>query len=149
MKLITSIKPRRDGSVVVEVKGRREPYVFKADETGDLACDVDDEAVVAQLLNSDNFAPADPADYDRASALVMATGAGADDDEPGDDDPDSEPDDDPVDENAAPIEAGTPPAEAPIDPAKAEAQPEAPAAAPIEAGTPPAAQPKKGGAKKR
>lgn len=100
MKLQTEIKPRRDGTVIVDgVNGKK--YVFVADEvSGDLVCDVDDAAAAA-LLAGGLFFPADPADYD--AAIVLSSDQG---DDEGDDDGDDE------GEEAVgglPVEADTPP----------------------------------------
>ncbi len=132
MKLLTTIKPRRDGTVRVAGKDGKTVHVFTPNEHGDLVCDIGDEATVARLLSltSEDFQPADREDYARARALLQSTA----DDDADDDDPDGDPDDDPVDPNAPPIEASTPPP--PAAPLVPEAAP--PAATPIEASTPPA-----------
>lgn len=106
MKLQTSIPPRRDGTVKANGQDRQ-TYVFVADDSGDLTCDVTDEATVAQLLDSKMFWPADPAEMDKALTLIKKP-AGNDQDTGGDGNDDS-PDDDPVDLSALPIEANTPP----------------------------------------
>lgn len=83
MKLLTSIPPRRDGTVIVTAKdGTR--CVFEPGEGGELVGEVADELTVAELLNGGMFFPADPADYDKALALSNAHMPGGDDD--GDDD---------------------------------------------------------------
>lgn len=79
MKLMTSIPPRRDGTVTVTAKdGTR--CVFSPGPDGSLVGDVEDEATVAQLLNGGLFFPADPDDYDKALLMsnALATAAGAD-----------------------------------------------------------------------
>lgn len=95
MKLETTILPRRDGTVNVEIGDMR--YVFSPDDTGALVCDIANEDDVAHLLRQgDHFLPADEEDFAAASALVAAGGSSSVDD---DDD-----DDDQGDPNAAPIE---------------------------------------------
>ncbi len=109
MKLQTSIPPRRDGTVKVNGQDRQ-TYVFVADDSGDLTCDVTDEATVAQLLDSKMFWPADPAEMDKALTLIKKPTADASNDQDdGGDGNDDGPDDDPVDLTALPIEANTPP----------------------------------------
>lgn len=124
MKLLTNITPRADGTVVVE--DGKTVYTFVADETGvDLVCDVEGDDLIARLLSTDNFQPADEADFDRADELLRALGAkSAPRVSVADLDPDAgfvddEPDDDPVDMGAEPVEANTPPAEEPATPATA------------------------------
>lgn len=110
MKLQTSIPPRRDGTVKVNGQDRQ-TYVFVADDSGDLTCDVFDEATVAKLLDSKMFWPADPAEMDKALTLIKkpATDGGSNaDDGLGD----GNDDDDQVNLSALPIEANTPPAPA-------------------------------------
>ena len=103
MKLQTSIKPRRDGTLRVSGQDSQ-TFVFAPGPDGELVCDVTDEALVAQLIGTDNFWPADPDDYDAALKLASAeSDDGADDS----DDVDSE--SDPA-LNALPVEAETPPA---------------------------------------
>lgn len=99
MKIETSIKPRKDGTVRVGVD--KDTYVFKADESGVLVADVENEAHISFLLGrGDDFLPADEADFAAADALIAAGNPSGDDDEgdaPDDDDEDQDP-------NAAPIE---------------------------------------------
>ena len=97
MKLLTTIKPRRDGTVIAAGADGKE-HVFSPDEQGDLVCDIPDDATVAQLLlvKSGAFEPANVDDFERARELVGAAGG-----MPGDDD---DPDDDLVNMNAAPVE---------------------------------------------
>ena len=102
MKLLTHIKPRTDGRVIV-VGDDGKKYTFCADADGVMACDVEDEATVTRLLGLQNFEPADEADYEKANAL--AGSAETDDDL---DDGDDLDDDLPPDLNALPVEANTP-----------------------------------------
>lgn len=100
MKLTTSIPPRRDGVVNVEDGARK--FVFKPDESGELTCDVEGDALIARLLATEMFAPARVEDYDAAEALLdahedAAGGAPARDD------------DDDINPDAPPLEAMTPP----------------------------------------
>lgn len=95
MKLETTIAPRRDGKVNVELDGAL--YAFVADNSGALVCEVENEAHLAHLLRlGDQFLPADEEDFAAASSLVAIDrqdGDSIDDDN-----------EDPVDMNAAPIE---------------------------------------------
>ena len=99
MKLQTSIKPRRDGTVSV-LGQDRQTYVFAAGPDGELTADVADEATVAHLLATGNFWPADEADQEQALELVKQAQK-ADE---------AEEDEDEADDNALPVEAETPPA---------------------------------------
>ncbi len=135
MKLQTTIKPRKDGTVIVR-NANGSAYEFKPDEHGDLVADIDDVALVAQLLKkSDDFMPQDPADFEAAAKLVgvggvvgLVGGVSPSEDDftqhghtpegsppgEGEDEPDDE-----GDEGAAPIEgtgAPVPAAEAPEAP---------------------------------
>lgn len=111
MKLLTEIAPRRDGTVRAMAKDGNS-FVFVADANGDLTCDVTDETLVATLLATGNFWPADREDYESAIKIVepvihnQAKADGTLDDEPGDDDDESNP-------NALPFEAQTPPVDKP------------------------------------
>lgn len=100
MKLQTSIKPRRDGTVTVLGKDRQ-IHVFVADDEGLLSADVADEATVAALLATGNFWPADESDAEQALALVKQAQA--------DDEDEDEPEDAlPVEANTAPKRRGRP-----------------------------------------
>lgn len=112
MKLQTSIKPRRDGTVTVLGQDRK-TYVFAADDDGLLSADVADEATVAALLATGHFWPADADDAEQALALVKEAEktARAED---GDDDDEEEPQD------GLPVEANTPPKRRGGRPRKAE-----------------------------
>ena len=95
MKIETSIKPRKDGTVQVGIDGSS--YVFQPDESLAMVAEVEDEGHIAFLLaRGDDFLPADDADFDRADALVSAS-------EKPIEAPDTDTDDQP-DMNAAPIE---------------------------------------------
>jgi len=85
MKLQTSIIARRDGTVRVSGKGAQR-YVFQADEDGQLVADVDDDELVAHLLQQGTFWPVDPGDYDAATALSGVQTVGPDGGADGDDD---------------------------------------------------------------
>lgn len=98
MKLQTSIKPRRDGTVTV-LGQDRQTYVFAADDEGLLSADVADEATVAALLATGHFWPADADDAQQALALVKQA--------QGDDEDEDEDDDEP--EGGLPVEANTAP----------------------------------------
>lgn len=94
MKIETTIKPRKDGKVNAEIDGTT--YVFAADESGALVCDVEDEGNIGILLANENFIPADEADFARAEEIASRS------DQDGDGGPDE--DHDEQDMNAAPIE---------------------------------------------
>jgi hypothetical protein len=98
MKLETTISPRKDG--VVNVEFGKVKYVFAADEEGRLVADVDEESIIANLLNSGNFIPADDADFEVA-ALIAAPAEESDEDD--DEDSDEE------ELNGLPVEEQTPP----------------------------------------
>lgn len=98
MKLHTSIKPRRDGTVKVTGQDSQ-TYVFVAGADGELSCDVSDEATIAHLLGTDNFYPADFADAEFAASLLIAEVDDADDADDADDEQ----------ATALPVEANTPP----------------------------------------
>lgn len=101
MKLETTISPRRDGTVNVDLDGSR--YTFVADSNGALVCDVENQEHATKLLcMGDRFFPADDADFEAASALVSGANTGSQ--AGGDDDDDEEDDDEPANMNAAPIE---------------------------------------------
>jgi hypothetical protein len=100
MKLTTTIRPRRDGTVRVG------SIVFAAQSDGSLVADVDDDVVVLQLLDTGYFEPADTADFARAAAMVAAAIEPLDDDGPDDAGVDSDDDESP---DALPVEANTPP----------------------------------------
>lgn len=105
MKLQTTIAPRRDGTVIVRGHKGQE-FKFTPDDHEELTCDVSDELLVAKLLASGNFFPADEADFAVATALVQsATEPPVEPDEPDDDDgEDDDLPDDTGDLNALPIE---------------------------------------------
>lgn len=128
MKLQTTIKPRRDGTVIVR-GANGQPFTFAPDSFGDLVCDVDDPALLERLLNSEDFGPIDPADFQAASTLVAPVGTLLDsaldavghtpEGSPpgeGEDEPDDE-----GDENAAPVEGAAELPSAPVEGAAAQA----------------------------
>ena len=101
MKIETSIKPRRNGTLNV-VKLGGQVIVFSAQD-GHLTADVADSADVQFLLGMSDFFPADEEDFAMASALIRGE---AGPDELGDADDLL---DDDGDENAAPVETATAP----------------------------------------
>lgn len=138
MKLLTTIQPRRDGTVIVEgpaPKGlgrQAKKYLFTPDDDGVLVCEIDDEPTLLMLLASGNFEPVDEADLDAAESLLAGAvdrrtqfrqsvaqvkarqAEGDGEGEGGDDDDDDGPDYDgnsgaDVGGGALPIEANTPP----------------------------------------
>ena len=115
MKLGTSIKPRRDGTLSVDALGGGVKYDFAPGPDGDMVGDVKDERTVAHLLNTGNFYPANEKDIPKAQAILaksapQQTAAGAQGGEGGaapagevDDDGDDQ-----VDPNALPVEGKAP-----------------------------------------
>ena len=103
MKLATSIPPRRDGTVIVRDRDGA-PHVFVRGESGELECEITDEALAAQLLTGGLFYPANPEDYDAALKLTGEDRT--------DDDADDADDADGIEDAGAgglPIEANTQP----------------------------------------
>lgn len=96
MKLETTIKPRRDGTVNAVVSGVT--YIFAADEQGRMVADVGDESHLSYLLGLGDFMPADEGDFEAAQALIAP-------------DEDEEEDEDEVEADLMlpPVEDGTPP----------------------------------------
>jgi len=99
MKIETSIKPRRNGTLNVVTPGGK-VIVFSA-LGGRLTAEVADAADVQFLLGMSDFLPADEDDFAMASALIRGE---AGPQELGDDLPDDD-----GDENAAPVETATAP----------------------------------------
>ena len=118
MKLQTSIPLRKDGTVTLAgLDGKS--YVFKADESGDVVCDVEDAETLAHALQTENFWPADEEAYSEAEALLQQAAAKKAEEDGDDlDDLDDEEDDEVIDPNAMLVESNTPPAVAPGAPAK-------------------------------
>ena len=79
MLLESAVGPRRDGTVIARVDQAK--YVFEADASGVLVCEVPDADHVAFLLETGNFYPADAGDFEVAAALIAEadTEAGNDD----------------------------------------------------------------------
>ena len=101
MKIETSIKPRRDGTVVADIDAKK--YIFSADDAGVMTAEVENEAHIAFLLSrGDDFLPAEDADFDRADALVSSAKVAAEESTDDDEVPDD--DDEHVNLDAAPIE---------------------------------------------
>jgi len=119
MKIETTIKPRRDGKVRVELKGKT--YEFSKDDQGRLVAEVNDEGAIQYLFGlGDEFLPADEADFQSAAAIFGSQGGDEEDDD--DDqqmaggaevDPASIPEQPPVEDEPVagglPIEENTPP----------------------------------------
>lgn len=109
MKLLTTLKPRTDGTVTVRDAAGK-PYVFKPDDAGVLVCEIEDPALVGRLLAGEMFEPADEADHAQAELLLRsAIGDEGEGDDDGDDDADFDGDPDKVPAGALPDEANTPP----------------------------------------
>ena len=134
MKLQTTIKPRRDGSVGVTTAGGA-VYRFLPDAAGDLCCEVEVSADIAFLLALGDFFPASETDNDQAIALLKAAGGNDGDDA---DEFDLDDVDDDFGTGSAPVEANTPPAPQSAAQTDADADlPHALMAQPVEANTPP------------
>lgn len=114
MKLETSIKPRRDGTVKLSgLDGS--VTVFTVQDDGAIVGDVTHEGTLVHLLTNraDVFWPADESDYAAAQALLDAQGQDADLRAPGAD-PDDDDDEVMLPPGADPlVEAKTPPAAIP------------------------------------
>ncbi len=67
MKLLTTIPPRANGTVIARVPGNNTPYLFAGD---DLSCDVEHDADAKYLLGLGQFVPACEADFSKASSLL-------------------------------------------------------------------------------
>lgn len=111
MKLQTTIKPRRNGTVnVMGLDGKT--YTFAPDDAGELVCDIDHDPTVAHLLKLRDFEPADLGDFTAAEAMLKGAAAGDADDD-ADDVPDADDDapgaDDEAPAGGLPVEANTPP----------------------------------------
>jgi len=100
MKIETTIAPRKDGAVNVELDGSA--YKFVADEHGRLMADIENDAHIAYLLDLGEFLPADEEDFARAAEIAGNDADDADDD--GDDAPVAD---------VPPIEAKTAPSNKP------------------------------------
>lgn len=113
MKLQTSITPRRDGTIKLTGLDGVD-YVFKADASNDVVCDIEHGPTIVHLLSTraDFFWPASEDDY--AAAKVLLDDADVDIDEPDDEDDDDDGDEPKLPPGADPLaEANTPPAVAP------------------------------------
>ena len=103
MKLQTNIKPRKDGLVIARV-GDQVLEFAKDSASGELVCEIESKSVIAHLLATGNFYPADEHDFSAADSLLDGSGASEDDDH-------GEGGDDAGGMEALPIEANTPPKE--------------------------------------
>jgi len=101
MKIETTIKPRRNGTVNVVIDGVT--YLFAEDDQGRLVADVESEEHLSYLLGLGDFLPADEDDFEVAQGLIDSQ----DDDEEGDDDGDEAIGE--GDLSALPLEENTPP----------------------------------------
>ncbi len=66
MKLLTTIPPRADGTVIARIPGTDTAYIFKGYPP---VCDVKD-AHVKYLLGTKQFMPTDTADYEKAGEVI-------------------------------------------------------------------------------
>jgi hypothetical protein len=130
MKLQTSIKPRRNGVVLVTGLDQVQ-YTFAPAESAELECDIAHEPTIKHLLATQNFYPASEQDFQQALQLAQTAAVPGDLGAPGGepnlaslsakadadlDEPDDEGDLDalPLEGIAAlPVEANTPPQTAP------------------------------------
>jgi hypothetical protein len=71
MKLETSIRPRKDGTVIANLPDKAK-YEFKPGTDGALECEVDNDAHASWLIGTGNFYPAEAADFDEAAELLSA-----------------------------------------------------------------------------
>lgn len=76
MKLQTSIKPRRDGVVLVTGQDAH-TYKFEPSESGELECTIEHEPTLKHLLATQNFYPASEEDFTLALALTQDDAADA------------------------------------------------------------------------
>lgn len=106
MKLLTSIPPRADGTVIVHAKDGKD-CIFAAGPDGELVGEVEHEETLRDLLRSERFYPADPADYDRAMEVAGPLSGAAEED--AEVDPDALDDDDEVVNGGLPVESQTAP----------------------------------------
>lgn len=53
MRVICDIKPRREGTVIVNLGDHN--YVFSADESGNLSCDIESQKDAETILAFDGF----------------------------------------------------------------------------------------------
>ena len=104
MKLVTTIKPRLDGNVIVHGNDGNE-YAFESNADGELVCDVECNDTIETLVNTGNFFPFDSEDYEAALRHVGG-GEQVGDEDAGDDSVDE----DEVPNGGMPVEASTPPA---------------------------------------
>lgn len=82
MKLLTTIQPRSNGTVIyTEMLDTGKPgrsFIFERDtDSGELIADVDDDELVGKMLASDNFQPFEEDDFARAEELMAAAQAKA------------------------------------------------------------------------
>lgn len=114
MKLVTTIAPRGDGTVIVHGNDGND-YTFESNGEGELVCDVECNDTIENLISTGNFFPFDSADYDAALQHLGKDTQGTDDDAQdgapdGVDDLDEE---DEVTNGGMPLEAETPAASIP------------------------------------
>lgn len=107
MKLLTSIPPRADGTVIVHAKDGKD-CTFAAGPDGELVGEVEHEETLRELLRSERFFPADPADYDRAMEITGPLSSSADEEEE-EADPDAPGAEDEVVNGGLPVESNTAP----------------------------------------
>ncbi len=120
MKLQTSIPARRDGTLNVQgLDGKA--YAFVTDADGVLTGDVDDEATAAHLLNTGNFYPENPEDFDAALRLAGDDQGKGDEGDEGDESGDAGDDDIEQPAGGLPVEANSP--RKPLPDAKAGGKP--------------------------
>lgn len=106
MLLLTTIPPRRDGTVILRDKDGT-PNVFKAEKPGgDLVCDVTNDVTISDALRSGNFEPVLEADFDQAKSLLNPGQVEGDEEDPADEGDDDAADAPPVESHTAPAPVG-------------------------------------------
>lgn len=121
MKLATTIIPRKDGTVRVAGKNGTN-YLFEADpETGDLVCEVSDDATIVHLLDKRDgfFHPVNEEDFELAERMIEDANSVVKPEDDGQTDDDTNPDENdglmtaPGSQGGLPVEAKTAPKRAP------------------------------------
>ncbi|MDO6385583.1 hypothetical protein [Uliginosibacterium sp. 31-12] len=70
MKLLTTIPPRADGTVIARIPDTDKAYTFKGEPP---VCDVQDDKHVKYLLGTKQFIPAEAEDYEKAETAIKQT----------------------------------------------------------------------------
>jgi hypothetical protein len=104
MKLLATLRPRSDGTVILTEGKQRYVFAPCADHGGLPVADIPDE-LAGKMLRFKHFEPADEKDYERANDLMAAAGVSS----PVESDQDDDDDGDELVNGGLPAEAGTPP----------------------------------------